>query len=76
MRPFSTAQYEYFKEEALRERFRKEKEPKTEIKQEVKKLMTDPVGTKKTIICPDCEGAGCKECDNKGTLEATVVRNG
>ena len=38
--------------------------------------MTDPVGAKKIIICPDCEGAGCKECDNKGTLEATVVRNG
>ena len=38
----------------------------------------DQVGTKKTIICPDCEGAGqgCKECGGKGTLEATVVRQG
>ena len=36
--------------------------------------MTDPVGTTKQITCPDCDGAGCKECGDKGKIEATVVR--
>ena len=38
--------------------------------------MVDSVGTKKMIQCPDCDGAGCKECGNTGKIEAIVVRQG
>jgi len=44
--------------------------------------MTDKVGTKKTILCPSCEGSGknevgdCSDCQGTGRVEAIVVRNG
>lgn len=38
--------------------------------------MTDPVGTTKKIMCPDCDGQGCPDCNSTGRIEATVVKNG
>ena len=44
--------------------------------------MSEQIGTKKVILCPNCEGSGltekgqCSDCSGTGKLEAIVVRNG
>jgi len=52
-------------------------------------MRNDPVGTKKKIPCPECDGSGtsviaaqeggvpikCSDCNGTGFIEATVVKN-
>ena len=38
--------------------------------------MPEQIGTKKTAICPNCDGGGCTDCGGTGKVEVTVVRQG